>query len=237
MSSSNRLELSEAAVLLLAANLASLPQLGLLQDLILVYPDVLHISALLELLLNVLPETISPEDYLPLVYKSYHDEPQPPQFDPSRIPTMYIDQVSSLSHYTLRRKLALFGLSDVPKPPIQSDQYEAALTQWFFDRARKLEEATGMIDLARRLILPDPISFRQSPPFPPTTVTMWAKGIVQVLETFIFENDDEDELQLLSFENLDPESAVRLLLSRSTLETIQQKVRHLVTLFAEYVTA
>jgi hypothetical protein len=150
---------------------------------------------------------------------------------------MYTDQVSSLSHSALRRKLALYGLSDVPEPPIQPHQYEAAVTQWFFDRARKVEEATGMIDLARRLVLPDPKSFGQSPPFPPTAVTLWAKGIVQVLETFIFENDDEDELRLLSFENLDPESAVRLLLSRSTPETIQLNVRHLVTPFAAHVTA
>jgi Secretory pathway protein Sec39 len=232
----NPLGLSEAAVLLLAANLTSLPHLGSLQDLISAYPNVLHFSALLQIFLNVLPETISPEDYLPLVYKSYHDEPQPPQFDPSRIPTMYIDQVSSLSHSALRRKLALFGLSDIPEPPIQPDRYETTLGKWFFDRAHKVEEATGMIDLARRVVLPDPKSFGQSPPFPPTAVTLWAKGIVQVLETFIFDNDDEDELRLLSFENLDPESAVRLLLSRSTPEIIQRNVRHLLTPFAAYVT-
>jgi hypothetical protein len=232
--SPDRLSLPDAAVLLLAANLASAPQLASLQALVTAYPDILHFSVVLQLLLKILPETISPEDYIPLVYKSYRGELDP-HFDLSRIPPAFIEQVSKLSQSTLRRKLALFELSDVPKPRMKPDEYENALTQWFFDRSRKVEEATGMIDLARRLILPDPKSFDQSPAFPPTLVTLWGKGIVQVLETFIFDNDDEDELQLLSFENLDSDSAVRLLLSRTTPETISRNVRHLITPFAEYV--
>ena len=233
--SPNPLGLPDAAVLLLAANLASVPQLASLQALITAYPDILHFSVILQLLLTILPETISPEDYLALIYRSYRNEPATPLSDPPQIPPAFIDQVSNLSQSTLRRKLALFELSDVPKPRIQREDYENTLIQWFFDRARKVEEATGMIDLARRLVLPDPKSFEQSPPFPPTAVTMWGKGIVQVLETFIFDNDDEDELQLLSFENLDPDSGVRLLLYRSTAETISRDVRHLIAPFAEYV--
>jgi hypothetical protein len=92
-----------------------------------------------------------------------------------------------------------------------------------------------MIDLARRLILPDTTHFIQTPPFPPAAVNIWGRGVVKVLETFIFDNDDEDELQLLSFENLDPDSAVRLLLSRTSPETVSRNVRTLILPFAEYI--
>ena len=229
------LGLSDAAVLLLAANLASVPQLASLQALITAYPDLLHFSVVLRLLLTILPETISPEDYLPLVYSLYRNDTATLPFDPSRIPSAFIDQVSNLSQAALRRRLSLFELSDIPTPRIKPEDYQNTLIQWFFDRARKVEEATGMIDLARRLVLPDPKSFEQSPPFPPAAVTLWGKGIVQVLETFIFDNEGEDELQLLSFENLDPDSGVRFLLYRSTAETISRNVRHLIAPFAEYI--
>src|SRR5579862_2852939 len=93
-----------------------------------------------------------------------------------------------------------------------------------------------MIDLARRLVLPaNTAPFSQTPPFPPPVVTSWGKGVVQVLETFIFDNDDEDELQLLHFENLSPDSAVRLLLSHTTAETVARNVKTLVVLFIEYM--
>jgi len=59
--------------------------------------------------------------------------------------------------------------------------------------------------------------------------------IVQVLETFIFDNDDEDELQLLSFENLDANSAVQVLSSRTTAETVSQNICNLIVPFVEYV--
>ena len=225
--------ISDTAVLLLAANLTSVPQLLGLRALIAGYPDVLHLTAVLELLLKVLPETTSPEDYVSIVYRSYRRESEP--FDPSRIPASFIDQVSSLSQQSLRRKLAEFNLSSTPKQPTDAEADEKIVTQWFFNRARRVEEATGMIDLARRLVLPDKTNLIQTPPFPPQAVSKWGNGIVQVLETFIFDNDDEDELQLLSFENLDANSAVRLLLSRTTAETVSRNIRNLVVPFVEYI--
>ena len=227
------LGITDNAVFLLAANLTSVPQLLALRALIAGYPDVLHFTAVLELLLKVFPETTSPEDYVTIVYRSYRRESEP--FDPSRIPASFIDQVSSLSQQSLRRKLAEFNLSPTPRQPANAEADEKVLTQWFFDRARRVEEATGMIDLARRLVLPDTTNLIQTPPFPPQAVSIWGKGIVQVLETFIFDNDDEDELQLLSFENLDANSAVRLLLSRTTPETVSRNIRNLIVPFVEYV--
>jgi Secretory pathway protein Sec39 len=229
----NSLHLSGSAVLLLAANLTSVPQLSSLQILIAGYPDVLHFTAVLELLLKILPETVSPEEYISVVYRSYRREPG--QFDPSRIPASFIDEVSSLSTQALKRKLALFDLSGLPNLPVNPEADEKSLSQWFFDRARRVEEATGMIDLARRLVSPDISNFNQSPPFPPLAVKVWGRGIVKVLETFIFDNDDEDELQLLSFENLDPDSALRLLLSRTTPETVSRNTRNLILPFVEYI--
>ena len=231
--SHNPLRLSDPAVLLLAANLTSVPQLASLQALIAGYPDVLHFSAVLELLLKILPETISPEDYVTIVYRSYRRETE--QFNPSRIATSFIDEVSSLSQQALKRKLGLFNLLNLPQSIANAETEEKLLTQWFFDRARRVEEATGMIDLARRLVLPDSTNFIQTPPFPPVPIQLWGRGIVQVLETFIFDNDDEDELQLLSFESLDPDSAVRLLLSRTTPETVSRNIRNLILPFVEYI--
>jgi Secretory pathway protein Sec39 len=231
--STNPLRLSDTAVLLLAANLTSVPQLESLRALIAGYPYVLHFTAVLELLLKILPETTSPEDYISVVYRSYRRENE--RFDPSRIPTSFIDEVLALSPATLRRKLAVFNLSNPPKSSANIEADENLLTQWFFGRARRVEEATGMIDLARRLVLPETASFNQIPPFPPLVVTVWGKGIIKVLETFIFDNDDEDELQLLPFENLDPDSAVRLLLSRTTSETVSRNIRNLVAPFADYI--
>ena len=231
--SQNPLRLSDPAVLLLAANLTSVPQLASLQALIAGYPDVLHFTAVLELLLKILPETISPENYVSIVYRAYRRETG--QFDPSRIATSFIDEVSSLSQQALKRKLGLFNLLNLPQSPANAETHEKSLTQWFFDRARRVEEATGMIDLARRLVLPDSTNFIQTPPFPPVPVKVWGRGIVQVLETFIFDNDDEDELQLLSFESLDPDSAVRLLLSRTTPETVSRNIRNLIVPFVEYI--
>lgn len=229
----NPLRLPDTAVLLLAANLTSVPQLESLRVLIAGYPDVLHFTTVLQLLLKILPETTSPEDYISIVYRSYRRENE--RFDPSRIPASFIDEVLVLSQPAIRRKLAVFDLSNPPKPDANTEADESILTQWFFDRARRVEEATGMIDLARRLVLPDTASFNQTPPFPPLAITTWGKGIVKVLETFIFDNDDEDELQLLPFENLDPDSAVRLLLSRTTSETVSRSIRNLVLPFAEYI--
>src|SRR5947207_15726435 len=98
--SQNHLRLSDSAVLLLAANLTSVPQLAALQALIAGYPDVLHFTAVLELLHKILPETISPEDYISIVYRSYRRETG--QFDPSRIAASFIDEVSSLSQQAVK---------------------------------------------------------------------------------------------------------------------------------------
>src|SRR5437667_12087457 len=144
------------------------------------------------------------------------------EFYSSRIPSSFINEVSSLSEQALNRKLGLFNLSSLLHSPANPEQDERLLTQWFFDRARRVEEATGMIDLARRLVLTDAGNYIQTPSFPPAAVIVEGSGMVQVLETFIFDNDDEDEFQLASFENLDPDSAVRLLLSRTTPETISR---------------
>jgi hypothetical protein len=227
----NPLRLSEPAVLLLAANLASEPLLLLLRALVAVYPDVLHFSALSTILLEILPESTPPEDYLPLLYRSYRGEPE--QLDISRIPKSYVEAVS-LSPGNLQRRLATFNLSNVPAVH-NHEKDEEALTKWFFERARRVEEATGMIDLARQVVLPDITLFAQSPPFPPTPVIIWAKGVVQVFETFIFDNDDEDDLQLATFENLDAESAIRLLLSRTTADTVSRNIRNLVAPYILYV--
>jgi protein transport protein SEC39 len=93
-----------------------------------------------------------------------------------------------------------------------------------------------MIDRARQVVLPDVTQFGQSPPFPPISVIIWAKGVVQVLGTFIFDNDYEDDLQLVTFENLDAESgAVRLLLSRTTADPVSRNIRSLVAPFIQYI--
>lgn len=229
----NPLHLPDGAVLLLAVNLASVPQLTSLRSLIAGYPDILHFTVVLEILLKVLPETTSPEEYVPVVYRLYHRENEP--FDPSRISASALTDVSSLPPQNIRRRLNAFDLSVPPKSSGDPAGDEKVLIQWFFDRARRVEESTGMIDLARRLVLCDTTNFLQSPPFPPLAVKAWGKGIVQVLETFIFDNDDEDELQLLPFENLEPDSAVRLLLSRTTPETISRNIRNLIIPFVEYI--
>src|SRR5271169_5703485 len=138
----NPLRLSDPAVLLLAANLTSVPQLASLQALIAAYPDVLHFTAVLELLLKVLPVTISPEDYISIIYRSYRRETG--QFDLSHIPTSFLDEVSYLSAAALKRKLGLFNLLNLPVSSVNPEADEKSLTQWFFDRARRVEEATGM---------------------------------------------------------------------------------------------
>jgi len=233
--SPNYLGLSNDAVLLLAANLASVPQLSSLRALVAGYSDVLHFTAVLEILLKVLPETTSPEDYLPIVYRSYRREFE--EFDASRIHLSVVDEVKQLSPQHIKRRLSAFNLNPhTPTSRHSAEEAETKLTQWFFERARRVEQETGMIDLARRLVLPTDIaSFSQTPSFPPQPVIAWGKGVIQVLETFIFDNDDEDELQLLSFENLDPDSAVRLLLSRATPETVARNIKTLVAPFINYI--
>jgi hypothetical protein len=235
MSSShlNPLNLSEEAVLLLAADLASVSQLSALRALISGYPKTLHLAVVLELLLRILPETTPPEDYVSIVYTSYCGQAE--DFNALRIPRSYIDGVSQLSRNELSRRLDDFDLSTPPKSPTNADAARDLLTQWFFQRARRVEESTGMIDLARRLVLPSNPIFAGPSTFPPVAVTTWGTGVLQVLETFIFDNDDEDDLQLLSFENLEPGSAVRLLLSRTTPETVSRNIRDLIEPFVHYV--
>src|SRR5579859_7457465 len=205
------MNLPDSAVLLLAADLASIPELASLRALIAEYPQVLHQSAVLEILLKVVPETTSPEDYLSIIYHLYRHEPE--TGDISRIPASVIESTTR----NTKRKLDLYKLGE-----------SQDLTKWFFDRARRVEEATGMIDLARRLVLPEGYV-----DFPPEEVRRWGRGVIQVLETFIFDNDDEDEVQLLLFENLEPDSAIRLLLSRTTPTTVARDVRQLVP-FIDY---
>ena len=84
---SGPLGISDNAVLLLAANLTSVPQLLGLRALIAGYPDVLQFTTVLELLLKVHPETTSPEDYVSIVYRSYCRESEP--FHPSRSPVSF----------------------------------------------------------------------------------------------------------------------------------------------------
>jgi hypothetical protein len=230
---SNPLQLSNEAVLLLAANLASIPQLSSLQALILGYPDVLHFTTVLEILLKIVPETTSPEDYLRLLYKSYRGDIE--VFEASRISNSSIEQVKTLSQQACRRKLLKYQLN-LSDASVNIELKDTLLANWFLDRARRVEKETGMIDLARRLVLPDTGEFPQTPtPFPPKAVTVWGKGIIQVLENFIFDNDDEDELQLILFENLDPDSAIRLLLSRTTPEAIPHTVQKLIQPYINYL--
>src|SRR5579859_5227226 len=230
----NPLQLSNTAIILLAGNLATGPHLPSLAALIGGYPHVLHFSLVLEILLKVLPETTSPEEYLPIVYRLYRNEPDSTG-DISVIPATFIQKVSNLSEQAARRKLAMFQLHAQPlDDSVAGNSSEEVLSRWFFDRARRVEEGTGMIDLARRLVCPETTNFQQTPPFPPEKVVKWGKGVVQVLETFIFDSDDEDELHLVVFENLDPDSAVRLLLSRTTAETVSTNLQRLVLPFIEY---
>src|ERR1700738_2927671 len=84
----NPIRLVDAAVLLLGANLASELQLLSLRALVAGYPNVLHFTALLEILLKALPETVSPADFISIVYRSYRRETE--QIDISRIPASYV---------------------------------------------------------------------------------------------------------------------------------------------------
>jgi Secretory pathway protein Sec39 len=222
-------QLSDPAILLLAANLASIPDLSSLNALVAQYPDVLNLTSMLQVLLKVLPETTLPEDYLGIVYRLSRPESEP--LSSYQIPTSYIHEIARLSQKSIRSKLADFNLE---LPTSSHEDIQQALVQWFFDRARRIEQETGMIELARRLVLPNQNEFNQDPPFPPSPVTIWGNGVLKVLERFIFENNDEDELQLSAFENLDPESAVRLLLSRTTPDTISRTFRELVKPFITY---
>jgi Secretory pathway protein Sec39 len=227
------LGLSDTAVLLLAANLTSIPQLSALRALIAGYPNILHFSAVLELLLNILPETTPPGDYVSIVYQLYCGETE--IFNSQQIPVSFINDVSSRSEQNLRRSLAAIGLSNLCESSLNTEDSEQLLTQWFFDRARRVEEITGMIDLARRLVLSE-IDFPQSsPPFPPVAVRIWGTGIIQVLERFVIDNNDEDALQLPSFENLEWDSVIRLLLSRTTPDNVSQNVEILIQPFMEFV--
>ena len=229
----NPLLLSDPTVVLLAANLAAVPHLPSLAALINAYPQVLDFALVLDILLKVLPEATSPEDYLPIVYRLYrHETTQTNDLD--RIPSTFLQKVSNLSEQAARRKLALFQL-DTQRSSTTEQDNETLLGSWFFNRARRVEEATGMIDLARRLVCPGTNNFQPTPPFPPTSVTLWGKGVVQVLETFIVDSHDEDELRLVAFESLDSDSAIRLLLSRTTPETLSFTLRRLILPFTEYI--
>src|SRR5271156_5509795 len=171
-------QLSDAAILLLAANLASIPDLSSLNALVAQYPDVLDLTSMLQVLLNVLPETTPPEDYVGIVYRLSRRESV--TLSSYQIPPSYINEVSRLSQKSIRSKLANFNLQPLTISPTSTEEIQQNLVQWFFDRARRIEQETGMIELARRLVLPSQNEFNQDPPFPPSPVTSWGNGVVKV---------------------------------------------------------
>ncbi|KYK59725.1 Secretory pathway Sec39 [Drechmeria coniospora] len=198
-------KLSPAKVLLLAVHLAAHADLDGFSLLSSLHPAVLRKDVLLRILLTHLPETVRPASYVSFLLDIAAGDLEQPdatvELDLSPISTMSDHQASQKA-----KKLRLVQLG-CPSTSFQGES--DALELFLFQRARSMDQETGMLSQLPDLLIP---FVNHSP-----RLRTW---IIATVLPFVRRNSEyyietAPAYSLVEFESLSDQEAVRHLLSRT----------------------
>ena len=198
--------LSSAQCILLTVHYASEANIRALYAFTPLRLDVLSPELVLRIVLSYLPETVDPSLYTTYVRevatRIYLEQQEPLKVDPS--------PVTSLSPEQAQRRVNKLHISDLSPPAFPPHAPNDLLTRFVIHRANRIDSETGLLTLVPRL----------AEPFLDTNeyIRTWYVAVVLPLLRFRYEYypDTKDPPTLPSFEKLDGQHGIDLLLSNVT---------------------
>ncbi|THW46178.1 secretory pathway Sec39 [Aureobasidium pullulans] len=199
-------QLSSAQCILLTVHYASEANIRALYAFTPLRLDVLSPELVLRIVLSYLPETVDPSLYTTYVRevatRIYLEQQEPLKVDPS--------PVTSLSPEQAQRRVNKLNISDLSPPAFPPHAPNDLLTRFVIHRANRIDSETGLLTLVPRL----------AEPFLDTNeyIRTWYVAVVLPLLRFRYEYypDTKDPPTLPSFEKLDGQHGIDLLLSNVT---------------------
>lgn len=199
-------QLSSAQCILLTVHYASEANIRALYAFTPLRLDVLSPELVLRIVLSYLPETVDPSLYTTYVRevatRIYLEQQEPLKVDPS--------PVTSLSPEQAQRRVNKLHISDLSPPAFPPHAPNDLLTRFVIHRANRIDSETGLLTLVPRL----------AEPFLDTNeyIRTWYVAVVLPLLRFRYEYypDTKDPPTLPSFEKLDGQHGIDLLLSNVT---------------------
>ena len=201
-------DLSDAKLILLAANLCATGDIASLHALAAREPDVLSTDLLLRLLLTFLPASTEPSHYIPFLRYLFVDENGPP-------PDISLDisSVESLKDTEVQAQLKNISLLPLEGPAQDDVESTDLLTAFLIQRAYQIDDESRDLPLTLRLLEP---FIDQS-----STVRHWLVSILLPVIRAEYEYYPEKSLgiSLSAFDGLDERAAVNTLLQHSRDQT------------------
>lgn len=201
------LPLGPAKVVLLAVHFATQADINSLSSLTAQHAAVLRQDLVLRILLTHLPETISPELYVPFVLALTTDDAQPPLLD-CPLDTTVVDSLSDDQASRKVKKLRLIHLS-IPDEGVNGPT--DSLTSFLLLRGYRMDEEAGMLTQLPDLLTP----FLQHSP----AIQTWLVSTVLPLLRRNHEYYPQKPVRysLLEFHNLPDRTAIDYLLAETGL--------------------
>lgn len=177
--------------------------------------SVLNANTCLDLLLRFLPESIEPDEYIPLVEELYED-----RVESADNAVKLTDGVSGLGDRTATTLLNKLDLS------VQAQESDILLTDWFKQRAIRIQRETGLIELSHSLLTSSRLASQE--------VRQWDESIVEVLYCLYRQYPNSPFYNIEEFEALPYSNAIELLLSGSNPSNISWDMRTIVVPYMKY---
>ncbi|OLL26027.1 Protein transport protein sec39 [Neolecta irregularis DAH-3] len=175
--------LSVQRVVLLAAHLASQSLVNPLEYLASQFPIILPKEIVYGILLQFLPESINPQDFIPLLIKLHNSQP----LDSGDIEEYHLQYVSSLSDRRVAKKIARINL-------------KITFDNFILLRCRNIDVETGLVQFASLL---SDISIASE------NIRNWNRGIVRIVEKLV--NVYEIDISIIEFETMDIDNVLAML--------------------------
>jgi hypothetical protein len=199
-----RPNLSPAKALLLAVQLATKAKISTLRTLVFQHPKTLRAEITLRVLLSHLPEVLESSEYVPFIRDLV--EGRIVEDSDSPVDASVLEDLSETAASKRVRKLHLLPLlwpnapADVPADP---------LTQFLVHRSLRIDENTGLVTLLPDLLTP---FLHQS-----AYLRTWMISTVLPLLRLNYDYHPQDgaNISIQTFEGLDYQTGVRILLSRT----------------------
>lgn len=194
--------LSSAKVLLLAVQAATQAEIGTLRSLYANYPTTLRIDIILRILLSYLPETLETSKYSPFLLEL--DSGQISKESTNPVDLTPLAEINDAVVSKRARKLHLLPLA---WPSAPQDAPDDPLILFLIHRAYRIDEQTGLITQLPELLVP----FLSKSVY----LRTWLISTLLPLLRLNYEYYPQEETiqTIKSFENLNNETAVNLLLS------------------------
>lgn len=207
-----RSELSPAKALLLAVQLATKSNLSTLRTLVSKYPKTLHTDIVLRVLLSHLPESLESSEYVPLLEDLVAGnivEHTNSLIDPSAL--------EGLSDVAASKRVRKLHLLPLIWPNAPADAPTDSLVQFLIHRSLRIDENTGLITQLPELLVP----FLHRSEF----LRTWMISTVLPLLRLNYEYHPQDSavMSIPTFESLDDETGITILLSRTGSEATRDE--------------